>query len=422
MHDSTFTLSRFQKQALIDMAIDAWYITPIVKKQAATSHESDFAEMMQSLVSEAQTPPATQDINPAPATHQEINTSASIPSKRIPSNSTNNNENTTAQPIDSPTIDNTQSSAQSSALTPDEVLTPDAASALTQSVQRQNDQKTNQTNKTNQSSQSISKAQRQLLYQPIVIDTQKTVITEANPARRTLTLPEALAEASPASLGLDNDGEIAAQIQALANTQASTPYFGTGNPQADIMLLSGWHENHWIDNGNTTIPPLLQQALSAIEIAPDQVYCTPFLKYQYALPLDPDDSILAECLPLLAMEIAKVQPRVVVAFGHPLCRYLTQQTTPLWTTPQSTTTSNNRQNTSLDTSLDNNLDGNLDGNLNNNIDSNTHQLHVASLTQTPVHTVSLICLPSIDYLSDFPNDKSLLWQQLKRIHQYLYPP
>ncbi len=95
--------------------------------------------------------------------------------------------------------------------------------------------------------------------------------------------------------------------------------FGSGNPDADLMLVGeapGFHEDQQGVPFVGQAGQLLDRLLAGIGLARDDVYVANTLKCRPSGNRDPQPEEIAACEPHLFRQIELVQPRVVATLGN----------------------------------------------------------------------------------------------------------
>jgi DNA polymerase len=98
----------------------------------------------------------------------------------------------------------------------------------------------------------------------------------------------------------------------------STIVFGSGNPQADLVVIG---EGPGADEDLQGKPfvgragQLLTRMLESVQISRDEVYITNAVKCRPPGNRNPEGDELAACAPFLAAQLGIIQPKVVLALG-----------------------------------------------------------------------------------------------------------
>jgi uracil-DNA glycosylase len=135
----------------------------------------------------------------------------------------------------------------------------------------------------------------------------------------------------------DNDWDILQQQIAkctachLHKTRKQT-VFGTGNPLADLMFIGeapGAEEDRQGKPFVGRAGQLLTQMIRSIGLKREDVFIANILKCRPPNNRDPLPEEVAECTPYLERQIAKVQPKLLIALGRIAAHFLLKTTTPL---------------------------------------------------------------------------------------------
>jgi DNA polymerase len=98
----------------------------------------------------------------------------------------------------------------------------------------------------------------------------------------------------------------------------TTIVFGTGNPRADLVVIG---EGPGADEDAQGKPfvgragQLLTRMLESVGLSRDEVYITNTVKCRPPGNRNPEPDELAACAPVLAAQLATIQPKVVLALG-----------------------------------------------------------------------------------------------------------
>ncbi len=114
----------------------------------------------------------------------------------------------------------------------------------------------------------------------------------------------------------------------LAKT--ANPVFGEGNPRATVMFIGeapGDKENELGRPFVGAAGKFLDDLLESIGLRREAVYISNVVKFQPPENRDPKPLEKEQCLPWLMLEIALVQPKVIVPLGrHALAYFLSEIT------------------------------------------------------------------------------------------------
>jgi DNA polymerase len=98
----------------------------------------------------------------------------------------------------------------------------------------------------------------------------------------------------------------------------TTIVFGSGNPEADFMVIG---EGPGADEDAQGLPfvgragQLLTKMLAAVNLDRDEVYIANAVKCRPPGNRNPEPEELAACAPMLAEQIATIQPKVILTLG-----------------------------------------------------------------------------------------------------------
>lgn len=111
---------------------------------------------------------------------------------------------------------------------------------------------------------------------------------------------------------------------ALSQSRTNT-VFGTGNPQADLMIIG---EAPGADEDKQGKPfvgragKLLTEMLKAIGLSRETVFIANILKCRPPNNRDPDPTEVRSCTPYLQQQINFIQPKLIVALGRIAAQFL----------------------------------------------------------------------------------------------------
>lgn len=111
-----------------------------------------------------------------------------------------------------------------------------------------------------------------------------------------------------------------------------TIVFGSGNPHARLVVIG---EGPGADEDAQGLPfvgragQLLTRMLASVDLARDEVYITNAVKCRPPGNRNPEPDELAACAPVLARQIATLQPRVVLALGSVATQALLRTREPI---------------------------------------------------------------------------------------------
>lgn len=177
----------------------------------------------------------------------------------------------------------------------------------------------------------------------------------------------------------DNWQALATAITALPEQQGSA-FHGQGSQTAKWLLIAPPPTRHsatageLLDEEETT---LLNAILEAINCPKEKVYYTPLVKQANRYNFDPESQVLAQQLPLLATELALLQPEKVLLLGQVAANVVLQTHALLA-----------------------------------DLMAQPYQLHYQAAGQT--RQAELLCIPSLDYFLALPSEKAMLWQCIKQ--------
>jgi DNA polymerase len=162
----------------------------------------------------------------------------------------------------------------------------------------------------------------------------------ASPAPRPSAAPSTVPGAAAKTA---DSAERGAQIAALAGTVAGCTrcrlcegrnkvVFGTGNPDAELMLIGEGPGAEEDRQGLPFVGPageLLNKIIQAIDLKREDVYIANIVKCRPPGNRDPQPDEVAACRGFLEKQIALVQPRVLVALGRVAAQTLLGNETPI---------------------------------------------------------------------------------------------
>lgn len=106
----------------------------------------------------------------------------------------------------------------------------------------------------------------------------------------------------------------------------SNPVLGEGNPNAKIMFIGEAPGQKEDEQGRPFVGPagqFLNELLETIGLKREDVYISNVVKYRPPNNRDPEPIEKEQCMPWLKLEIALIQPRVIVPLGrHSLGHFL----------------------------------------------------------------------------------------------------
>ena len=134
---------------------------------------------------------------------------------------------------------------------------------------------------------------------------------------------------APASAKTPDAGERAAQLAALAGSVAgctrcrlsegrSSVVFGSGNPDAELMLIGEAPGSEEDRQGLPFVGPageLLTKIIQAMDLKREDLYIANVVKCRPPGNRNPQPDEVAACRGFLERQIALVQPRLIVALG-----------------------------------------------------------------------------------------------------------
>ncbi len=112
----------------------------------------------------------------------------------------------------------------------------------------------------------------------------------------------------------------------------STIVFGSGNPQADLVVIG---EGPGADEDLQGKPfvgragQLLTRMLESVQISRDEVYITNTVKCRPPGNRNPEGDELAACAPFLAAQLGVLQPKVILALGSVATQALLKTKEPI---------------------------------------------------------------------------------------------
>lgn len=98
----------------------------------------------------------------------------------------------------------------------------------------------------------------------------------------------------------------------------SNPVLGEGNPNATIVFIGEAPGQREDELGRPFVGPageFLNELLSSIGMKREDVYITNIVKYRPPVNRDPDPAEKAACLPWVKLELALINPTVIVCLG-----------------------------------------------------------------------------------------------------------
>lgn len=128
-------------------------------------------------------------------------------------------------------------------------------------------------------------------------------------------------DASAPALGdwADLESRVAACTRCALHVGRTQAVFGVGHQRADWFVVGeapGAEEDRCGEPFVGAAGQLLDAMLTAIDLPRDAVFITNVLKCRPPENRDPQLVEVTECLPYLAAQVALVQPRIILAFGH----------------------------------------------------------------------------------------------------------
>ncbi len=134
---------------------------------------------------------------------------------------------------------------------------------------------------------------------------------------------------SPLQLSVSSLGELKKQAMAcqacvLAKTRTHV-VFGTGNPQADWMIVGeapGFHEDQQGEPFVGRAGQLLNAMLASVGRKREEVYIANVLKCRPPNNRDPMPDEVDQCTPFLKEQIRLISPKVILALGRHAARFL----------------------------------------------------------------------------------------------------
>jgi DNA polymerase len=111
-----------------------------------------------------------------------------------------------------------------------------------------------------------------------------------------------------------------------------TIVFGSGDPRADLVVIG---EGPGADEDVQGLPfvgragQLLTRMLASVDLARDQVYILNAVKCRPPGNRNPEADELAACAPILAEQLAVIQPKVVLALGSVAAQSLLRTREPI---------------------------------------------------------------------------------------------
>lgn len=329
----TLHLSSLQQQVLAEMGVDAWYLTPLTRYESAEDqqHRAVISDLVDTLQMQDDT---VSTLPPAPAVSVQTTPTT------LPDNTSNNVKYTKATNIVD-TVTTTKTAKQA--------------------------------------------ARRVHTIPTVTIDRTRNV---AAPTQTELAFP-------PIQTAPDNWQNLRKAIIAQAN-DVQLPYcFGIGSQQAENLLIMPPPDYPLRQRNSDSREPkrqaveravlhepeqqLLSDILHSVGISLADCYTTPLLKHPMRYGLDPDAEALSAQLPLLAAELALVQPTRLWLLGTAACHAILQTAAPM--------------------------------------SALLPKRYMLSYTTTDKRTqqADVICLPSLDYLLALPAEKSVVWQNIKKL-------
>jgi DNA polymerase len=143
----------------------------------------------------------------------------------------------------------------------------------------------------------------------------RSTLSPPLPAKEPVPASATEREAALADLGRDLQ---ACERCGLAQGRSHV-VFGSGHPQADLMLVG---EGPGAEEDRTGLPfvgragELLTKILKAIDLTREEVYIANIVKCRPPGNRDPQPDEVSACLPFLERQIALIQPKLLVALGR----------------------------------------------------------------------------------------------------------
>jgi DNA polymerase len=112
----------------------------------------------------------------------------------------------------------------------------------------------------------------------------------------------------------------------------STIVFGSGNPQADLVVIGEGPGAEEDQQGKPFVGragQLLTRMLESVQISRDEVYITNTVKCRPPGNRNPEGDELAACAPFLASQLGVIQPKVILALGSVATQALLKTKEPI---------------------------------------------------------------------------------------------
>ncbi len=110
--------------------------------------------------------------------------------------------------------------------------------------------------------------------------------------------------------------------------KTANPVLGEGNPKAEIMFIGEAPGEQEDKQGRPFVGPagkFLDELLQSIDLKRADVYISNVVKYRPPNNRDPTPEEKEQCMPWLMLEIALIQPKVIVPLGrHALGHFFTK--------------------------------------------------------------------------------------------------
>ena len=118
---------------------------------------------------------------------------------------------------------------------------------------------------------------------------------------------------------LEDVRETLTQWKGIAIAKTSRPVMGSGNPRATIVFIGEAPGQREDEEGKPFVGQagkMLDALLASIKLKREDIYITNIVKFRPPENRDPTAEEKTACLPFLHMELAIIQPTVIVPLGR----------------------------------------------------------------------------------------------------------
>jgi DNA polymerase len=147
-----------------------------------------------------------------------------------------------------------------------------------------------------------------------------------------LMIPVALESSSPAKELVSIRSSLGDCTSCRLNITRRSIVFGEGNPEADIMFIGEAPGAVEDETGRPFIGPaggLLTNIITAMDLKREDVYIANIIKCRPPENRDPLPDEVGACIGYLESQIMSIQPKVIVALGRIAAHTLLDSTTPI---------------------------------------------------------------------------------------------